>query len=513
MPFQSEGIDAQGATNLTLSVPLPHAQVLTMIVNGTLTYTSATPSFFYRELSNTTLNLIAIAAVTTLLSYQAAALISDLLLGFKTRRVASASALQTLLLVRRSSPLSVFANVLRSDRLTRCYYGADIPSGTTIARDHEQVRIGSAMRLFILLLAGPLVAVASVVLTVTKGESMSFSEAGFRGMGFGLSNPDAVQLTGERTSQACATVPLEVGGGDASLADFALCSLPMNTQEGFALGEGGVAVAIASNSSMFLTVNIDKALVSRRKAVSVFTGEFLYFLQPELPSVAVDRFLDYSMERVARACGTDRKDETDQEISYVNQPTHEHIAARFLPCEVSSFEDSLRLATEILLEIEEYSTFVDAEKLMVAEYVYTDNLGGVPILPFFDGGKLPLLTRRRRYLALSALSILTVIVMLLRTVVMMVCSNDVGIGLERIVKETLGYNCCDSLLDKKAIACYSSKHQDGHVAHYGLPRDDMSRVERFSGGVLGQRRRELQIAGLCEGHQKNELSTDDSSWL
>lgn len=437
---------------------------------------------------------------------------ADLLFGFKTRRVASASTLQTLLLVRRSSPLAIFANLLRSDRLTRCYYARDIPSTTAIARDLEPIRIGSTLRLFILLLAGPLVSVASVILTLSNEETLSFSEAGFRGMGIGLSNPAAVPVTGKRTSQACATVPLDVGGGDTSVAEFALCTLPVVTQGRIGEREGGVGLAIASNSSMFFFVNIDKAIASREKTVSFFTRETLYYLKPELPSADVERFLDYAMARVARACGTIRKDETDQEINYANSPDNEHIVARFIPCEVDSFEDGQQLATEILLEIDQYITFVEAEKLMVAEYVYTAELGGVPFLPFFDGSKLPLLTRRRRNLALSALSMLTAIVLLLRAVVTMVCNNDVGIGLERIVKETLGYNCCDSLLDEKAIACYSSKHQDGPVAHYGLPRGDILRVEVFSGGILGQRSRELTMADL--GLQNNDISsTDSTSWL
>lgn len=482
-----------------------------MIINDTLTYASAFSSPLSREISAPTLNLFVIAAVTTLLCYQSTALFSDLLLGFKPRRQASVSALHTLLLIRRSSPLAVLVNLFRSDALPRLYYNRAIPPDATIARENARISTSVVIRLLLLLLAAPLFSVISVVLTLSSESTLSFSEAGFSPVAAGLSVPGAVSVKGQRTTHECTSVPLETGPGDSPLSEFGICFTPMLAHKA-SLPEtemAGISIQLVTNSSLFLSIHMDKVVAFRKRTLSVHVNDVLYILKPHLTDSTVRRFVDFAMDKIAASCDADRSEEFEFVLNYKNAPEFQHVSARFLPCHVETPKEAEQLAREVLASVEEFITFVPAEKLMVAEYKYVLEDGNAVKLPYVDGSDLPLVTRRRRYLSLTALAILTSAIIVFRLLLRLVCNNDVGVGMERTVKATLGVRCCDSVANEREIVCYSSKCQAGQEAHYGLPHGDMPEVDLFHGGTVGLRGKPQYGINFCEDDFTGEQSSAD----
>ena len=248
---------------------------------------------------------------------------------------------------------------------------------------------------------------------------------------------------------------------------------------------------------------------SQRKSVSMYAGETLYYIEPHVDEEALNRVVEYGMERIASVCGGRREGERDQTVQYPEEDGQEHVVGVLRPCEVETDERAMELAVGILNDVGRLVTFVETERLMVAEYRLTFEEGGVPALPFWDGGRIALVMRRSRYVALEALGVVTAAVLLMRGLVALVGNNDVATGVDRLVRERLGFRCCDFLLGEKEMVEFACKSQMGGVAHLGLPKADMPRVESFSGGVIGvERSGNLDRSLVGASTEENSLDDD-----
>lgn len=129
------------------------------------------------EFKSTLTTAVCVSLLTTIISYQLTALVTDVFLGCKSRHVARIHTFHALLLSRQSSPFAIFNALLRSDLLTRLYFrhylstkAGALPNDRAIPRDKARVKASSVCLLLVLLVSPPITNMCLVGITVeSKG--------------------------------------------------------------------------------------------------------------------------------------------------------------------------------------------------------------------------------------------------------------------------------------------------------------------------------------------------------
>lgn len=463
-----------------------------MIVEGRLTYRSVDLSWLRWEFQNFAVNDFAVAAVTTILSYQTASLLFDIFLGVKRKNVTKARDIHTLLLLRKASPLAVCNNLLRKDWLTRIYYGRDLPKDTTIARDKHHIKNKVAIRLLFLLLVPPFINIVSVMSTLWSEQKLTFADAGFQGVALGV-NKNLSLVETEMMTGFCDKVPIYVARGDKPLVDFSLCALrPIISTRNFKFGYGTVGIGVKSSSFVVVWIGLNQRLVYGTKTASMLDDQSLYRLKPDLMPESAAVFVEHGMELVAAACGlpdsSSASELSDDSTNALEQSETwkdvEVVKAKYIRCPVAG--DTEKDALRLLRTMEKFITLVNSEKLDVVSAISVNPDVDPDASIRFDGENHDFLVRRQRNIGFSVLALMTSLFLLLRTTLLRLCNNDVSIGLERVMKERLGFPCCQSMLTRGSHSMsYNNKYQSGKAAQYGLHRTDMLEVGKFDGGIIG----------------------------
>lgn len=158
-----------------------------------LTYPPPPSSLQHFEIKSTLATALLVSFLSTVISYQLTALLTDLTLGCKPRRIASTHTFHALLLSRRSSPLALLNALLRRDAFTRLYFRRQfytdleaLSGGKAIRRDESTVKPVAVLLLTSLLVTPPLVNMFVVGVTIESERVVSFREAKFGGFGLGI---------------------------------------------------------------------------------------------------------------------------------------------------------------------------------------------------------------------------------------------------------------------------------------------------------------------------------------
>lgn len=447
---------------------------------GELTYSTSSSTWQTSEFASPILNTLSLAVLTTLISYQVTALITDLLLGTKQRGNTDVPALQTALLVRQATPLAVFTNLLRQDRLTRLYFRPDLPASTRIARDPARVSPIVSFRLLLLLAAAPLINVLSIVLTLESSHDLSFEEAGAGGFALGVASPKGkfrlLPLNNLFMVQKVSTK-----GGDDPLAEFTICS-PFPTVENMWQPNGEVSLAEFQQSTLYLRVQVGYIrLTLQRYAQVTLSNNTAFALHSNVleDHDGVDDMLLAGLQLMANVCGGD-PEEAEDARSGSFYPSFKYIKGLQIPCDLDGVQ-AQRGAEQILEKLCEFITIVNATQMKVSPVL------GHDVRAFnrewFDGKTLPFLNRWQRNLGLKLVALVAGTVTVLRIMTAIIWNNDVDQGIDLIIKKAVGMKCCDSLLrNTNTTIYYTCKYQSVEVARYGLPEGNLSEVPAFLGG-------------------------------
>lgn len=477
-------------------LPLPLPPTHTMIRDNRLTYLSSSSLWYESEFSSPTLNAVAIAAAMTLISYQTTAIIFDLILGFKGKWVSTVSRLHILLITRKATPLVVSNNLLRRDWLTALYYRGDIPPGVAIARERERIRFATALVLLFLLAVAPLINIVSIVLTLEREHTRTFAESGFGGAAFGV-KPGLDITEEERLTELCVRLPVLSAPGDTPLAEFSLCKLPWTGRQEGGGTQGLVSISIADAHQVLISVQIGSYSVELYKTAHLYANGTSWVIKPDLSPASVAELVDLGMGLVSEECGVaDDVEPVDTYVEFI-EPQRENIMAKRVPCDVD--EDTRDKCARILSRIERHITLIDADILEVASKPVE-----LAAAVFFKGSQMEFIRRRRLYVGVAVLWVIAGITAVLRIMTALFWNNDVGDGIERIVKEQLGLGCCSSLLkaDDRTIA-YNRKYQSGKLGHYGVGKEDWPVVSHFEGATIGT----FSLSRGIEGESESDFDS------
>lgn len=422
--------------------------------------------------------LLVTAALALLLSYQAAALVYDIAFGLKKRSTARVYDLHMLLLVRKSSLTAVAANLARRDWITRIYYGRKFPRKMVIARENQRIMGSVVLKLVLLLALAPVVSVLTVFLSLSRTTTITFSEAGLKGIGIAV-NDSRQPVNGTSSSGFCEHIPIEVAEGDSALATFSTCfvwTAPSTAPE---------EVANYIDFSVFSEFQlIVKAALGTRRRDLIFTAglstagsldEKLYRIQLNFSEQDALRAVDQGIQLLRTECkasdnGT--RDFTPHTNSRMNR-----VVRTNLTCTDDNEADRKLLGALQAMRDVMYAT--------TSEDMRVGILGDDSTISFGPPDNIICIQRRRKRVGTLMLIVICVVVVILRLTVAVVCNNDVGSGLVHIITTRLGGQSCLSLIRNSSAVCFSNMYMWANIAHYGLPRGGMRAVNDFTEGVIG----------------------------
>lgn len=449
-----------------------------MIRNSLIAYNRISNPFLLWEPSNPTLNALAVGILTTTLSLQALAIVFDFFLGLKSGRQASISDLHSLLIIRKTSPMAVFNNLLRKDWLTRKYYKGDIPKSTRILRDPEHIKMKIAAKLIFLLAAAPTINVLAVAVVLEKETLLSFQEAGFGGLGLGV-NMDRSVAKSYMITESCRQYNVSTQFRDEALPQFSVCNKPTFSRLSAEKKYGYVSVGHIMQSEVFVRVMFYGWLSTATALPEIYVNEKLYQVKHALTNATAAALVDIGLDLMAAECASGNTS-TAIEATHSTPPnSHEkEVYTKRMACPTgpTSEEEVRAKQVTITTELMKYLTFVDADSLDLREKSTTE---------FVPADNIVFLRRRRRILSVSILGILCACLVALRLLSMTFLNNDVAIGVELIIKRRLGLKFCESTLRNRSGISYNNKFQDREKAHYGLSRYGSCKVETFEEGSLG----------------------------
>lgn len=419
------------------------------------------------EFTSTALTALTLALLATLISYQVTALMSDLVLGWKPRNVARIHTFQSLLLSRKGSPIAILNALFRSDFLTRFYFQGNLPARAVITRDHERIRPKAVFLLLTLLVSAPLVNILVVVMTIEDTEDLTFAEAGFPNVSFGIWNEEGPQIRLQPYSEVCSFVPVDYHPQDTALSRFLLCSNVLGPEVSDpsepTRRKGSISILNNANISLKIQVQVGTSFMEGHYQGNLKTRtENLRLLMNATRSDA-ERMAWRGVEYIQTACGSDQPvEELERQEEGVNVPALEEFLIGFanITCPDSGRgeKEDVDLMVEILSNLTaDFITLTNATSLQVTPSTSSSTL----VDEFRNGSSEVFVTRRTRLVGIPVMAILAGLSVIARLLVAVLLNNDVNDGMERILKERVGLPHCASLLrEEETVVSYNTPRED-----------------------------------------------------
>lgn len=433
------------------------------------------------EFENPQLSTLLTAFLATLLAIQLSALLSDLLLGIKTKNASTISDLHTTLLVKKSSPLAIASNLLRRDWLTRLYYGRGIPKSITVGRDPQRIKPAVAGKLLLLLAIAPLCNIAFVVLSLRTKTELTFKDVGFGGIGLSIfrdGNTSAIT----RNINSCSALSVKTKPGDTSVVQFNLCSKWLFIPKSGNYYDATVSVTLSKNHTVIVGVAINNTQIAMWKGLTLYKNKTLYMVEENLSLAEVESLIDSVIAVLGEECDLPNANEQSEKFKdTAKYDVAEVVMAKRITCPQRSEPE--RKISNALVVAEKNIGVAKIEEIRITEY--QPELSPSTI-PFSSTEEVPLIMRTRKRIRLNTALIVCAVVIILRLITTAFLNNDTDIGLERIIKHRLGLECCQSLLQKtEENVQYDTKCRIGKSCHYGLQREGMEVVREFESGIIG----------------------------
>lgn len=456
-----------------------------MLDGNQLTYASAERPWYAWELESRYLNSFLVAVLVTIISYQATALVFDVLLGFKKRGEARVNAFHSLLLAWKSSPLAVSSSVFRKDWITRSYYKGHIPKGTSIAREEKRVTATTTGRLLVLLAVAPIANVLSVIMTLERTKEVTFAEAGFEGAVFGV-NKDLSTVAVANETFRCRSYPIKARRSDTMLFRYQTCVLDfagvtassLHLSEEFA-ETSCIRILAPRAGNLQMDVAVNTRVGRRTLNIEIVVGRRSLALNNTVTDESIKPLIERAMQFLVPACGY-RDSNAVQELSYqdIGYPIFDLPvpgAYRLISCQVIA--NATLVLEKLMNTIEESFTLIPSEGLSFS--TFADPPQPVSI------ASLTALKRRESNVSLPFLAITAGVLLLVRLALAAVLSNDLVDGIELVLKQRYGMSRCEPMLHAGEEVKFRKTYQSGGVAHYGLARSDMDEVDMLKGGIVG----------------------------
>lgn len=465
------------------------------IQDGFLTYPNINGSLATWQPPDQTLCAFLVAILTTILAYQLAAILFDLLLGLKRPGQATASDISTLILTEDSSPLSILANLNISRKFSEWkFHGFRSKSGTrgdssthVCNHDHSPTPIPPRVlaKFLILLAAAPIANLIAVFLTIEKDSNLTFGDVNFGGMAFGINN-DFSTARADIRSEVCTPYATRFSRLEYPVAHVFLCAVASITEGLVSASQARLEKLTLSHGrdSNAFRVPRDAILVEYEQFPRLYSTAYHADVQSEGKVYRVRQKVDVALaETIFRnavnmfieRCKDVRNFTIEEEQAKVLSQNDGNGTWYFEwvhDCPVKSSDIKTILETEF-----NKFTVIEADKL---EVVNIDDVGSA----FREGDDIVLLVRRRSFATFGALCITVAVVVVLRIIVRLISNNDVHLGIELVLKDTLRINRCDSMLQNDDRVDYSAQVYEGVDERHspmmsGSGRSDLTADDRI----------------------------------
>lgn len=397
------------------------------------------------------LHAFLVGTLATLLAYQGTALLIDLFLGWKKRGEVAVADLYTLL---RTEDLS-FRLICQIFRKGSPVDSKQLEKEEESKKDTEseendyRLKASSMIKLFVLLAGVPGINLLAIFLTLETDTTVSFREADFGGISYGVRPNGSGILQTRDVSADCTSLVTKLENVAQPMASFFLC-VRSRVPEIPAADDPVTKVIVeaqADGEVEFTVINsADYYLGSRR--LEMQTGGLFYriphSITPEQAKELVKRGGNVLSEGCTRLSG---KDETPPVV--VTQEGRRIRAEQSFTCK----EDKPVTMEASLIEMYSQVDAIEDSSLLVAK-VEDAELGLENSFEFESGEDLPFYKWRGSYASFLVLSILVACFGAARLLVMLFTHNDIHVGIELIIKDQLGLKFGDSMLQNASSVQY-----------------------------------------------------------
>lgn len=457
-----------------------------MIEGKDITYPNIDSTFSNYQPPNELLNEFLVAMLTTVLTYQLAAIIFDVLLGFKTPGQATASDISTLILTEDSSLLSIMASLNISRTITRWkFHGFRSSRNTECHANHRNARISFAVlvKFFILLVAAPFASTLSVFLTIERDIPLTFADVGFGGIAFGLREDLSTPIVGN-TSQTCVTFNTRLGRLESPLTEFSTCFLASivvqikndtkRTKGGvFRMSHGPAAesrVTRVPQDAVLVEFERPPDLVTVVMHADLRTPQGVYRLKENIDLNYARALFQNGVVELAATCF---RPELGQGPLNIIETLEDEQSWSF----EWEIEDCVYVRSDV-------AQFLDVH---MAKFTLIDspefNILNLSSREAEKGDDQLFLTRRRSFATFPVLSITTLVAVAIRIIIRIFTNNDVHLGIEVVLKDALRINRCDSMLQNNRQVDYSAQVYEG----LGDPENSLTLSDWGGSGTLDER--------------------------
>ena len=426
-----------------------------MIVNGSLSYASKPTLFESWHPQNEFLHNVLLALITTIISFQACAIIIDLFFGCKPRGKTTTDDIQTLCLVRGSTPVSLMRNLFpktfhntkrhlrRIDNVPINNFACEIPTS---------IPAKVVIRLFFLMISIPLIHVILLVIVFERERNITFSDASFGGVGFAPSR-DFRERNTSRISPNCQEQNILLHRSDSSVVTFSMCYTLGAKSEPLSPTMALVRIEVRGAFIKFtLSTPNNSSYISKVASMSLKRFETktdsegddgLYFLHHAFTKKSTRWFLESALSVVREHFCHEMSTMLPVVPVPTPDPSYEIAEQLAIPCISIGNDDrgQLYFTTYWTNSV----SLVETKKFLVTK----DN----PLLQsrnaaenFVNAGSMVMLKRRGTLAPFLSLVVACVVIVVVRLIVFITTRNDVETGFGLVVREVLGLPCLDSML-------------------------------------------------------------------
>lgn len=418
------------------------------------------------EIPSSALANLTIAILTTIISYQLTALTTDVVLGWKPRKVARIDAFQSLLLSRKGSPIAILNALLRTDLLTRIYFQGNLPARSIINRDHEKIRPKAVFLLLTLLFTAPLVNILVFIMTIENSQVLTFRDARFPNVSFGAFDKASPWRPVETISESFGVVPIDYHPQDSPLSRFLLYSQIHGpiifNPNAFYPNRRKIRIVIVNYANITLKIAVEAGHTSMEGHIfgKLKTPTKFSNLRMNVTRDDAKRMALYAVEMMPAVCGRNQSvKDMSRDKGGIIEPHLQEILIDYRITTCPEPDLSTRLHREfgdMIRKISKFITLTNATSLDVKPTTATTR-----IEDFEDGSSEVFLLRRKKLVGIPFMAIFAGIAVVARLMAVVLLDNDVNDGIERILKERVGLPHCASLLQEgETVIIYNAPRKD-----------------------------------------------------
>lgn len=298
-----------------------------------------------------------------------------------------------------------------------------------------------------------MVSIFAIGVTIENERVFSFQEAGFKGLYLGVDTDEYGNVTDvlkrKRLTEDCEGFPVAPLPYDVVTARVMICAQTM--RPGFSESAEKVAsVGVTLSDGERITVQLLMGTLFWFRIYSGYlrtgSGESLVLIaavEEELRRKLVTK----AMEKILEVCGGGSTMEDSELYTTwdIDPADGDFVVGRGeVPCELDNEKQAEENMRVVLKVVDRIISVVKTERMLVKSPT-----GPVGARDSIDAGDKPFLRRRRRFMGIGVMAIAAIVVVLARVTAGLFANNDINDGIERIVKERLGLEYCESLLSEK----------------------------------------------------------------